>query len=269
MIRTLLQAALPLCCALVLAAHPAPGDSAFERAWALAEAGQPSAEAFQAVLDDAAQPVKDRFNAAYALCVQSLARGEAERALALCARADLLLAARPQVALRRCDALVQLAKLEQAQAVLEGVRLAPGASAALRRLRALSEARLRHAKGESDVAIELLVRLTEQDPKDWEPFYLMGLVYESFDLPAEALAAYERVIANDPGRDPFAGIYAYQRWAALTISTEPGSYDDKPRKEAALARYRRFLERAQANAVAESLTEQVRQAVSVLETFGA
>lgn len=251
-------------------AAPVPQvESAFERAWALYEKGEPSFEAFQKVLDDDAQPAKDRFNAAYVLGVQSLARRDAEGALGLLARAERLLPGRPQVRLRRTDALLQLGRLEEARAVLAEVALGAQSRPQLRLRHALTTAMLLHAEGRSDLAIEDLRRLGEAHPKEWEPFYLMGLVYESFDLPEDAMRAYARAIENDPGRDPFPGIYAYQRWAAMAISLDPNSYQDKAKKEAVIARYREFLRRAGINGVPEKLVEQVRVAIDVLRRFGA
>lgn len=270
-VRSRSIALLVLACAPALvAASPAPERrSAFEEAWALYEAGQPSFEAFQHVLDDATQPAKDRFNAAYVLAVQSLARREPERALELCTRADQLLAGRPQVALRRTEALVNLRRLEEAQAALDAVKLGESSSPELWLRHGLTRAKLHQAKGESDLAIEILKRLGDEHPEDWETFYLMGLVYESWDLPEDALAAYERTIENDPKRDPFPGIYAYQRWAAMTISMDPAAYDNRPKKQTAIAHYKSFLERADANHVPEGLVDAVRQAVNALESFGA
>ena len=272
--RSVRSRALALLClvcapALVSASLAPERRSAFEEAWTLYEAGQPSFDAFRLVLDDVAQPAKDRFNAAYVLAVQSLARREPERALELCDRADKLLAGRPQVALRRTEALVNLHRLEEAQAAFEAVKLGAESSPELRLRHGLTAAKLHQAKGQSDLAIEILKRLGDEHPRDWETFYLMGLVYESWDLPDDALAAYERAIENDPERDPFPGIYAYQRWAAMVISTDPSAYDDRPKKQKAIAHYKRFLERAEANHVPEPLVEAVRQAVNALENFGA
>lgn len=206
-------------------ASPAPQvESAFEAAWALYESGEPSFEAFQRVLDDATQPAKERFNAAYVLAVQSLARRDPEGALALLGRAEGLLPDRPQVRLRRTDALLQLDRLEEARATLAAVALGEQSPPQLRLRHALTTAMLLHAEGRSDLAIEALQRLGEAHPKQWEPFYLMGLVYESFDLPEDAMRAYKRAIENDPGRDPFPGIYAYQRWAAMAISLDPRNH---------------------------------------------
>lgn len=265
-----LAAATALLAGAALPAAAGPEErSEFEAAWALYTSGEPSQEAFERVYGNEANPPKDRFNAAYVLGVQTLGANDPEQALAWLNRAESILPGRPQVALRRTDALVHLGRLEKAGEEYRAVHLEEDASEAVRMRHALTGARLLHARGESDVAIEELVRLAEAHPGEWEPFYLMGLVYESFDIPDDALRAYARTIENDPGRDPFPGIYAYQRWAALSISTDPNSYQDKALKTVAIARYRVFLERAEANGVPEALVEQAEQAVSVLENFGA
>ena len=250
------------------ASNTAEKASAFEAAWNLYEAGKPSHAAFKAVLEDESAPKKDRFNAAYVLGVQSLAKNLGEEALSYLDRADTLLANRPQVDLRKVDTLVFLNRLEEAEVLFGSIQVPENSSESIRKRHMLTKSRLLHAKGESDVAIEVLTHASERYAKDWEPFYLMGLIYESFDIPEDAMRAYERAIANDPKRDPFPGLYAYQRWAALAISTDPNSYNDKRKKTTAIHRYDEFLERAEANRIPEDLVKQATVAVDALRRFG-
>ncbi len=262
-LATLLLTALP-------SARSSAESEAFAAAWKLYEAGKPSQEAFESVLAEPSLPDKDRFNSAYVLGVLSLGKHEADQALVWLERAEAILPDRPQVAIRRCDGLIQLDRLDDAQELL--ARLAPEmkqASPTVRRRYELSRASLLEGRGNLEQAIEVLDPLAQKNPKDWEVPFVMARVFERMDLPDEAMYYYDLSIKNDPERDPYPGIYAYQRWAAMLVSTSPGSYQDKSLKLRAIARYETFLARAEANGVAPALRTQAAQAVKVLREFGA
>ena len=75
------------------------------------------------------------------------------------------------------------------------------------------------------------------------------------------------MIALLPQNDPCIGIYALQRWAALAVSSDTGSYGKKKLLKQAVERYEQFLARAEANDVPRKLIDSVNSTVRTLKMF--
>ncbi len=251
--------------ALRAGAQTTAAPSGFEAAFAAYEAGEPAADALAAVAADEAQPVADRFNARYVLAVLALAESRPLDALDELDAADALVPGRLLVALRRVEALLDLGERHRAETLLDELRdptPEDGAAAAVRH--ALARARVEQERGEREAATARLEALEREHPAEWEVPFRLGRLYELADRPAAAMHAYDRALARAPARDPHPSVYALQRWAALSISSDPGSYADAERVDAAHARYAAFLRRAEANRVPEHLVLQVEDADGVL-----
>lgn len=249
-----------------------PGSEKFEAAWKLYQEGKPSTEAFEAVLADGSLPAKDRFNASYVLGVISLGQNDTAAALKRLDAAEKILPGRPQVAVRRAEALIGGGKLEAAEKVLDELKksrkITKETGAAVRSRYEIARARLAFAKGDAEAALGMLDELARERTEDWEVHFHMARVFEHLDMPDEALYYYDVAIENDPKRDPHPAIYAYQRWASLAVSSNANAYNEKALKTKAIARYDEFLKRAKANKVPADLVAQVTTARDALKQFG-
>lgn len=243
------------------------GSPSFQAAWRLYQDGKPAEAALQAVLDDAAEKKVDRFNAAYTLAVLVLAAGDAERALTLLSQADALLPGRAQVALRRAEVHLARADLEAALRALEEAKKTARKGSPLFVNYQVAMARCEALAGKPKAGIARLEPLQTAARSSWEIPFSLGILHESQDAPAPALAAYKVAIERLPEGVPCAGIYAYQRWAALTISSDTESYGNPAKVQAAIEHYEKFLARAPQNRVPDAVVETTRQAVEVLRYF--
>ncbi|MCI0652588.1 MAG: hypothetical protein L0Z55_11980 [Planctomycetes bacterium] len=255
--------------ALTLAAETGvKGSAEFEAAWEAYRSGKAAEEQFAKVADDQSQSAKDRFNATYVLAVIAMAKKDHAAALSRLDAAEKLIAGRPQVAIRRAEILVEKKDLKEAAKALKKAQDGIKKNAALQLRHQFAEARLEHAAGATDKAILRLEKMSARNAKNWEIHFVLGTYYEAKDDPKQALAHYDAAIANDPKQDPHPGVYALQRWAALAVSSDPGSYSNKQTLTKAIARYRAFLDRARANNVPADLVQTVTQAMNALEMFG-
>ncbi|MFN0056966.1 MAG: hypothetical protein ACKVX7_00785 [Planctomycetota bacterium] len=248
---------------------PTDNSPAFKEAWDLYQAGKPALAKFEQIVADEKAPKKERFNSAYVLAVLELARENADAALKHLDRADDLVASRPQVATRRGEALILKKDLKGAAKVLKaaaaGVKSAK--SAELSFTHGLALTRLEIAAGENDAARQRLEALARQRLERWESYFQIALLYEKLDDPKPAISNYAEVLKRDPGKDPFAGIYAYQRHAALSVASDPGSYGKKQLLTEAKKNYEIFLKRAEANGVASNLVAVTTNAVEGIKMF--
>ena len=212
---------------------------------------------------------KDRFNASYLLAVIALSESKTKSALAHLEAAEKLTPGTAQVDVRRAEAHLLEKRYETAEKLL---------AAASRKIRnkksplylrySLVAARLDGKKGKAKRGLARLKKIRSKFKKSWELWFLNGHLQEALDRPKDAIAAYEKAIALLPQRDPCPGVYALQRWAALSVSSNSSSYGDAKIRKSAIERYKEFLRRAPANGVPAQLQETVRQAVSALEYFG-
>jgi len=243
------------------------GSPAFRAAWKGYQEGEPSPQlAFQAIADDTSATELDRFNSRYILAVIALAHGAHDVALEQLAAADALVPGRPQVSLRRAQVLI--AKKDHAGAALE-LKKAKGIQkgSPLFAVQQIALARVESANGQLEKGIARLEEVCKLEKRSWECHFALATLYESQDQPQKAIASYATVIDLDPKRDPTGAIYAYQRWAALSIASDPNSYSNKALMAKAKERYTTFLDRAPKNAVPEALVEATRQMLGVFEYF--
>lgn len=273
--RLLLAVAIPtlsLCIALPGTARSAgdadpKGSPEFRAAWKAYSDGEPSPQlAFQAIAESESAAKIDRFNARYILGVIALAHGAHDLALEQLAEAEKLIPGRPQVSLRRAQVLI--AKKDHPGAALE-MKKAKGIKkgSPLFAVQQIATARLEAATGDLEKGIARLEEMCKLEKGSWECHFALATLYEAQDQPKKAIASYATVIELDPKKDPTGAIYAYQRWAALSIASDPNSYSNKPLMAKAKERYTTFLERAPKNAVPEALVEATRQMMGVFDYF--
>ena len=270
MSRHLLAAAL-----IVMAVAPwsvaesdAPAsNSAFDKAWKAYQEGDRSPEAFASLAHDESKPAATRFKGAYMCAVMAIESSSGEEALKWLSLADDHRPDRPQVSLRRAQAHRLLGNLKPMGKSLKKARKGIKKKSPLYGALEMETARLEHEMGNSKKAEKRLRRLLSRDRKSWQPAFLLATIAEDQHRAADAIAAYEIVIDRDPKKDPFKGIYAYQRAAALSMSSDPGSYGNSKKLNQALSYYAVFLERAEKNRVPNSLISKTRSAVMALEYF--
>lgn len=242
------------------------GSEKFQRAWQLYQQGKPSAEAFEAILADENEKAVDRFNAAYVLGVMATAANELDKALDFLKKADALLPGREQVAVRRAEICIAKNDLEGAQKQLKAARTASKKNSPLFAHYQVATARLEAAAGKREAGIARLEQALSVARQSWEIAFTLGVLYEQQDTPAKAIEAYGKTVELLPA-GPCAGVYALQRWAAITISSDPGSYGNPTKVLAAIESYEKFLARAPENRVPAEVITATTQAVNVLKYF--
>jgi len=251
------------------AQSPKDKATSFADLWKLHQKGEDVREALATLYEDRQQQTKARFNAAYLLAIIQLAHGDTDLASNSLDKADSVKANTPQVAVRRAE--IQLLKHEpkQARSLLEksGASLRKNKRSALYLRHEILRARVESQLGKHKVAQRILKAVQKLNKNDWEPAFFRGRIYEKTDSPDEALEQYEKAIEHLPKTDPCIGIYALQRWAALSISSDGSSYSKPKVIEKAKQRYKTFLARAKANHVPQALVANVKQAMSVLDYF--
>jgi tetratricopeptide (TPR) repeat protein len=132
----------------------------------------------------------------------------------------------------------------------------------------IAMARLEAASGSLEKAIARLEEVCKLQKGSWECHFALATLYEAQDQPQKAIASYATVIELDPKKDPTGAIYAYQRWAALSLASDPNSYSNKNLMAKAKERYKTFLERAPKNDVPAALIEATRQMMGVFDYIG-
>lgn len=260
-----------LFCAVIVFSSPtafSQTKSAFAAAFEKYQAGEDVASEFARIADDTTIDTKDRFNAAFVAAVIAIDGQKADDALKHLDAAEALKAGQPQTAIRRAEALTLKKEWKEAQKCLDRAAKSIVAGKKDLSLRlTIAQAELDSAQGMNDKAIQRLEKVAKSAKDRWEVFYNLGRYYEALDKPQDALENYEKVIALDPKTDPYPGIYALQRWAALAMSSDSGSYGRPELAQKAVDRYDAFLKRAEKNRVPEALCEQTRQASDVLKSF--
>ena len=242
-------------------------SDAFQEAWEKYQLGKPDTDLFARILADESAPEKDRFNSAYLLGVIALSKKQYDECIGHLDVADKILDNRPQVSLRRAEALIGKTDYKAAAKVLKKCKKKIKKKSPLFPKLHLALARIDENTVGTERAVARLAAVARRKVS-WEVHFRLAIYYEKLDNPKQAIDAYGRVIESDPKKDPWEGIYAYQRWAALKISSNPGSYQNKPLMKQAIERYKVFLERAGANNVPANLVSATEQAVSALEMFG-
>lgn len=247
-----------------------PGSAEFQAAWKKHLAGDHDAiDAFAKILDDEEADKEDRFRSAYMLAVYGLQNGSPDTAIHMLDRAEKVLPGKPQVAIRRAEALLAKDQTQEAVEVLKDARKTAKKDKDLFYQHQMMLAKCEHKVGGTKAALGRLAKLCKKNPRRWEAFFLRGTLHEALDEPREAISMYEQTIALDPKSDPFPGIYAYQRHAALSISSSPSSYQNAKLCKDAIAKYDVFVERGPANGVSSSFVSEVANARDVLKSFGA
>lgn len=216
---------------------------------------------------DQARSVEDRFNASYLLGLVALQHGSASAAGEHLDRCEGLRPGTPQVSIRRAEVLLLEKKSDEAMKEIEKAAKKVGDSKALQLRQQIVQARIEIAKGDAKKAAERLEKWSKSQKKDWEIPFFLGRAYEALDKPKDCLAAYEACIANLPKQDPCIGVYALQRWAAIAVSSDKGSYGNPKLLEKAIERYQAFLERATKNEVPEDLLDNVESTIRTLKMF--
>lgn len=254
--------------AAIIAQEPMKRPATFADIFAKYEAGEDVTAEFKAIAADEKADAKDRFNAAYISGVIALEKADADLALKCLDQAEKIRAKEPQVAIRRAEALSMKKSFKDAQKSLDlAAKALMGKKSALHVRWALAQAGLDLAQGLYERAAERLEAVTKLVKDDWQVYYDLARAYEALDKPKEAVQNYEKVIALDPKKDPFPGLIAYQRAAALSVSSDGSSYGKPELAKAAVQKYRVFLYRAAKNNMPDDLVAQTRQAVDVLENF--
>ena len=245
----------------------APGT--FSEIWVKHRKGEDVSAALTKLQQDASRPRKERFNAAYLHALIHLGAGKPEKALERLAFADQMQSGRPQVAVRRAEAKLQQGDVRGARKDLEKVlpKLKGQKKSAIYLRHQILAARVDGRSGNAKKAVARLGRLAKQHKKNWEVHFFKGHFSEALDDPNGAIESYEKAIRFLPETDPTPGVYALQRWAALSVSSDRGSYGNVKLLEKARNRYQAFLARAKANNVPEKLVQNVRKTVGVLDYF--
>lgn len=245
----------------------AKGSDRFQEAWKLYKSGQPAVAAFQDILDNEAATANDRFNAAYVLGVLALGQKDEKGALEYFEQAEKILPGRPQVMVRRAEAHLAGKNPKEAARVLKDAKSKVKKGTPLFVRYHLAVARLEEATSGAPKAVAYLEDFAKSAKNRWEVHFTLGTMYEGLDQAKKAIDAYEAAIQADPKDDPCQAIYAYQRWSALAISSDPGSYGKRELCEKAVARYKVFLDRASVNRVPDDLVAKAKEMVWVLEDF--
>ena len=268
--HSILQAAV---CFLMLAAGFAHAQAAgepigFDAVFARYQKGEEVDADLAKVISLTTLPVPQRFNAAYLLAVIMLDRGMPDQAIANLERCDALQGGQAQVSVRRAEALTALKDFKGAQkAIDKAAKSLVGANSEITMRLALAHAELDAAQGNALKAAERLEKMAKTKKGLWEVWFNLARYYETLDRPSDALDAWEKVIGLDPKADPFPGVVALQRWAALSMSSDAGSYGKLALVKKAIERYDQFLSRAKANRVPEKLEAATQQAVGVLKQY--
>ena len=259
---------LPFVIAIITLTGLTPAQNRFSDLHTAWQKGRDVATELAALSDDEQASTKDRFNACYLMAVISLAAGEGKESLAILDRAEKLHPGTPQVALRRAEALLQTEQIDKAAKALTAAgKKIKGKKSALAVRLAVLRSRLDIKKGRHKKAAQRLRSMSKAHKKSWEIPFFLGRASEMLDKPKDALEAYERCIKNLPKTDPCPGIYALQRWSALAVSSDKGSYGNRKLLEAAIQRYKEFLGRAEKNGVPDKLVQNVQNTVRTLEMF--
>lgn len=241
----------------------------FQKLWARYEKGENVDLALKNLAKDGQLAKKTRFNAAYLLAVSKLANGEPDEALSALNQAEALVPKTNQVAIRQAEALFAKKDLKAAKKRLKVVKnkVASKKKSSIYRRHQVLSARILAQEGKHKKAIQSLKLLAKSQSKTWETHFFLGRFQEALDKPKESIEAYEKAIKYLPKKDPCLGVYALQRWAALSISSNSGSYGQAKVMTKAKERYQEFLKRAAANDVPEKLIAKTRSAVSALDYF--
>lgn len=264
-IRSLLVLLVFLLGSVPLLAQEGPS---FKALWERHLKGESPCAELRELLDQEQAPVVERFNAGYLLAVIEIGRNQADRALELLDRLEALRKDTAQVAIRRAEALLLGDHLDEANKVMRRVpRDGGGMSKDLQARAEIVRARLEARRGEAKGALARLQKLAKKRKDDWEVVFFIGRTAELLDDPKLAIESYARAIEKLPEQDPCPGVYALQRWAALSVSSDGSSYGNRKLLEAAIARYQAFLARAEKNAVPAELVDNVRQTIGTLEYF--
>ena len=246
-----------------------PAATGFQAAFEDYQKGKDVRDALDRVIANETASAKERFNAAYLAAVIALDAGRVDDAFAMLDKAEKVVASQPQTSIRRAEAQIAKGDPKAAQKSLDkAAKEMMGKKGDLVKRLALTQASCDAALGAPQRAVERLEKFALGAGKnDWEVALALGRHYEMLDKPKDAIAAYERVIAADPKIDPFGGLIAYQRAAALAIGSDGGSYGKPDLAKVAVERYDIFTARAAANGIAKDVVDQAAQASDVLKSF--
>ena len=237
---------------------------AFQEAWEKYQLGKPDTALFAAILADESASAKDRFNSAYLLGVIALSEKQYDECIGHLNKAESILSDRPQVSLRLGEALIGKTEYKAAAKVLKKCQKKIKKKNPLYPKLHLALARIDENVTGVAKAAARLEALTRKKVS-WDIHFRLATYYERLSKPKPAIDAYARVIESDPKKDPWKGVYAYQRWAAINIAADPVAYKNMPLIRQALEHYKVFLDRADANGVPEKLVIATGNAVSALK----
>lgn len=238
----------------------------FAKAWDSYQKGQPDREAFTKIAKSETHSTRERFNAHYVLGVIAIDAEDPKAAVEHLAAAEELIDDRPQVALRYAEACLKAGDPRQAakwlkKAEKRGIKKSESLATPYH----IAIARTEIAAGKAKQGFARLGQLARKDAKSWQVPMLMGQLYEQHGQVAPAIESYALTIERLPDADPCPGIYAYQRWAALSIGNDAGSYGKSELIDQALGYYAKFLKRAKANQVPEKVIKATSSGIYALE----
>lgn len=238
----------------------------FAKAWDSYQKGKPDRDAFRKIADSETHSTRERFNAHYILGVIAIDADDPKVAVEHLAAAEKLIDDRPQVALRYAEACLKAGDPRQAakwlkKAEKRGIKKSESLATPYH----IAIARTEIAAGHEKQGFARLGQLARKDAKNWQVPMLMGQLYEQQGQVAPAIESYALTIERLPETDPCPGIYAYQRWAALSIGNDAGSYGKSELIDQALEYYAKFLKRAKANQVPEKVIKATSSGIYALE----
>ena len=243
------------------------GDD-FKTLWQRYEKGENVVADLRGFVANQQGVAKDRFNATYLLAVIDIVANKLDQALQDLADAEKIQPGTAQVLVRRAEVrLLQKNYKKARQDLAKSVKLIGRKTTDLRKRQQIILARLEGKTGQAKKGVQKLLKLARKHKKDAEIHFFLGHLFETMDKPKDALKHYNKAIKYMPTRDPAVAVYAYQRWAAIAVSSDGGSYGNPKLLKQAITRYEQFLKRAPANGVPKKLQDNVRSTVGTLGHF--